>query len=332
MQAFTLAELALKPHRNPQRMRRMWKPCARLLFLSVIWIWVSACAPPPASYPEGALPPDDRGHRPGLSTPPQRLVVLSPSITEILFHMGAGDRIVGVSRFCLWPEEAGELPRVGGGMDPNPEAVLRLSPDLILSSGSQAPPALRRLEELGIPVVLLDHHSLDKVLSDIMVLGKWLGMEEPSRELVASMESDRDSLAHRVAGQPGDPRTAVILYGFNELLSAGRGSFPSDLVQLAGGINRADEIHSPWPLLNEETLLRWDPDFIIFSLHGSETDDEVKSGLSGFARDPRWRSLRAVTQGNLHAIEDSLLAIPGPRSLPAALRLYEIFHGEAERP
>jgi len=274
------------------------------------------------------LPPDDRGVAPGLSKSPERLVILSPSITEMAFALGAGEMVVGVSRYCRWPEETKYIPKVGGGLDPNPESILKLNPDIILSSGSRVSPPLRRLEESGLPVAYLNHESLEDVFSDIKTLSIWLKREREGKALLEKLHKERDFIADRVAGQDAPKPSVVVLFGFQDLLSAGRGSFPSDIIKLAGGENLADTIDTPWPVLSPEKLLKWNPEIILFALTGEESEEEIKEGILQFSKDPRWRALRAVRDNKLYPVENSLLSIPGPRSIRAAKILAGYFYPE----
>lgn len=300
-------------------------PTALLILL------LAACTP--AEDPETTnLWLDDRGTRISEVLDPQRIIVLSPSLTEMIYTLGEEERIVAVSRYCRWPDAARELPQVGGGLDPDTESILALQPDLVLSSVTALSPPLKKLEQIGLPVALLNQTSLEDVFVDFKKLSLWLGVGEKGGRLLRTWKSEQEKLQNRVGELTEPLPRAVVLYNSNNLLSAGHNTFASDLVQLAGGENLPDQTGDPWPILNPEVLLKWNPDVIFFSLNGDETPNEVKAKLLQFRKDPRWSQLEAVKKDRLYPIPDSLLAIPGPRSLEAARTIAQYLHGVKPSP
>ena len=271
---------------------------------------------------------DDRGVTIAKSLDPRRIIVLSPSLTEMIYALGEEERIVAVSRYCRWPDAARELPQVGGGLDPDTESILALQPDLVLSSVTSLSPPLRKLEQIDLPVALLNQTSLEDVFSDFQKLSHWLDAEEKGASLLRAWKLEQEKLQSRVAEHSGPRPRAVVLYDWESLLSAGRNTFASDLVQLAGGENLPDQTEDSWPVLNPEMLLKWNPDVIFFSWSGNETPNEINVELQRFRKDPRWSRLAAVKKNRIYPIPDSLLAIPGPRSLEAARAIAKYLHGE----
>lgn len=308
------------------------EPSVKTWILSgLLMLLLSACSGPEAES-TGGLWEDDRGKPVSPALTPRRMVVLSPSLVEMVYALGEESRITAVSRYCRWPDEARELPQVGGGLDPDTETILGLQPDLILSSVSSLSPPLMKLEDTGIPVALLNQTTLDDIFYDFRKLSAWLGVESRGLAILEQWRDERAQLESWVKERPAPKPATVILYDFQSLLSAGKHSFASDLVQLAGGLNLPDQTGEPWPVLSPEMLLKWNPEVILFSLNGNETPKEVKAGLQQFRNDPRWSNLKAVRSDRLHTIPDSQLAIPGPRSLFATQSIARLLYPETPPP
>lgn len=299
------------------------------LILYFVGAGLAGCGSP-STEPSPAYPADDRGRIPELEEPPRRIVVLSPSLTEILFALNAEDRIIAVSRYCRWPDAARELPSVGGGMDPSTEKLLSLRPDLVLSSGSRIPGPLARVESAGVPVALLNHSTLDDVYRDIRTLGSWIAEETRAQTLIANLRAGEKAIREKTARRNGPRPGVVVLYDSRDLQSAGANTFTSDLVRIAGGTNLPDATGAPWPILNPESLLRWNPEVIFFSFNGGESPGTIETNLRTFSADPRWENLRAVQNERLYPIPDSLLSIPGPRSIEAARLLQRYLTPETD--
>lgn len=267
---------------------------------------------------------DDRGAVIELPSPPARVIVLSPALAEVLYALDLGDRVVGLSRYCNWPAETAGVPRVGGGLDPSIEAVLQLEPDLVLSSGTRGTPALDRLEQLGMPVGVFSQNHIRDLLQDIRSLARIFGIDARGERLVAAIQEQCNALSDRVAGAstPAPERPGVlVLFGMDSLLSAGKPSYITEIIELAGGRNAAGALDEPWPNLSPEALVFYDPDCIVFSLNAGEDPESARASLDAFARDPRWSEIAAVRHGRLFLVENGLLNVPGPRIITGAERL-----------
>lgn len=232
-----------------------------------------------------------------------RVVSLSPSVTEVLFALGAGPSVVGVSRYDDWPPEALRLPRVGGSLDPSFEALVALRPDAVVSAQRPAQAELpARLEALGIRVLLLRIESLQELDAAIDRFAALVGREAQAPALRASIT--REVASARALAQGRTPPRTLVLVGASPLIAAGPGSFLDELLVLAGGRN---VLTSPtrWPALSHESLLALAPEVIL-----------DLSSMDGAADRSPWRTdsaVPAVRAGRVHRLEDPVLLRPGPR-------------------
>ncbi|MBZ0225563.1 MAG: helical backbone metal receptor [Comamonas sp.] len=251
---------------------------------------------------------DDAGQTTRFDAPPARIVSLLPSLTETVCALGACDRIVGVDRYSNWPEPVKALPRVGGGLDPNVEAVVALKPDVVLIGTSSR--ASVRLRALGLKVVALEPKTRAAMRHATDVLGQVLqvaGAQALSHRIDAGVQAAADSMPRAARGQRVYYEVTPAPH------AAGRGTFIDELMQALGLINIIDPALGPYPRINPELVVRLDPDLIMVSQQGA---DEL-------ARRPGWAKLRALRQGRVcefNAAERDILVRPGPR-MPEAARL-----------
>ncbi|HMI87944.1 MAG TPA: helical backbone metal receptor [Polyangiaceae bacterium] len=251
---------------------------------------------------------------------PQRIVSLSPSTTEILFAVGAGQRVVGRSRFCDYPPEATSLPVVGGFVDANLEEIVRLSPDLVVGARGPAGPLLAdKLQSLGIATLFPPTQSIAQIESAISEIAVRVGAAEGGASVVASMRARQKAIAAAVADE-ARVRT-LLVFGVAPIVVAGPESFPSEMIELANGQN-VMRSGGAYPAVNAETLITLDPEVVI---------NAAVAGATGQAgaidRDaPGWRELRAVRQGHLMPLTDETALRPGPRTADGIAAIARILH------
>jgi len=250
---------------------------------------------------------------------PVRIVSLIPAVTEMLFAIGAGDQVVGVSAFDTYPKEATTRTRVGGLFDPNFEAILTLRPDLAIVYGSQDE-LIKRLERANIPMFPYRHAGLGDITDTIRALGQRTGHTSQANSLAAQIEGDVEAVRRSVAGK-ARPRT-LLVFGREEasmrgLYVSGGVGFLHDMLEVAGGINvMADVTREGLPLSLEQLLARA-PDVVI-ELRATE-----KWSPARYAREAEaWRtvSIPAVRSSRVMFLPDDAITIPGPR-VGAAVRL-----------
>lgn len=253
---------------------------------------------------------------------PRRLVSLAPSITETLYALGAGDRLLAATDYCDYPAEAGRLPKVGGYYNPNYEVIVSLHPDVaVLLTEHQD--AARRLRQLRVPVLAVEMHSLAGLITTYLQLGALCGAEAQGAVLI------RDLLAAvaqcRPEGPAPNPAPRVLLVisrdyqepGIRETYAAGRGEFYDELLQLAGAENAYGRRWPKYPKLTAEGLLAIDPDVIIELVADPRS---LSRPVDRLAAD--WRQvpgLRAARDGRVEILAGSYTVRPGPR-LPLLLR------------
>ncbi len=264
---------------------------------------------------------DDLGRKLYLAKPPQRIVSLAPSITEILFAIGLNEEIVGVTEFCDFPPEALTKPKVGYAT-PNLEMIVGLQPQLVLAPRSfLRVDLLNKLEQLKIPTFILDPHTVEDIFAHIQLLGRMVGRPQEANAQAALMRKQLAGLSSRLA----DLSRPTLLYILNSepLITVGPGSFIHRLIELAGGRNAADQATAPYPHLTMEEVLRQNPDILLFPVGRHEGIPQVEQDSWR-----RWTTLSAVQHGKLFQVDSDLLNRPGPRILEGLKQLVKILHPE----
>jgi iron complex transport system substrate-binding protein len=255
----------------------------------------------------------------------QRIVSTAPSITEALFAMGLGPRVVGVTIYCNYPAEVLKLPKIGTLLKPDVEAIIAMRPDLVVVQ-KQPNHLAEELTRLHIPYVEVQNQNLDAVYAAARAIGKAANAEAAAEQLIHSMQSELQGIAKLVAGRP-KPSVAFIV-GHNagrlEGMIAGSGtSYFSDLLNMAGGTNVFADAAGPYPKISLEEVLSRNPDVILeLSGEGKAKEEEVVAV---------WRShrtLKAVATGRVYAIPPGPVLIPGPRAPEAARSVLYLLHPE----
>lgn len=278
-----------------------------------------AASPPPADR----VVVDDLGREVRLAAAPRRIVSLAPNLTETLFALGLGDRLVGVTDFCDYPPAAMRLARVGGVASPSVERILALRPDLVLATTvGNGRDAVLGLAALGLPVVVTDPHDLDGVARSFELAGLAAGAPEEGVTLARQFRDRVEAVRRRVEGR-ARPRTLVLVWP-DPLVAAGPSSFVASLLRVAGGTNAlggeaASRLTGQYPTLGVESVLALAPEVIVLAGSPGTT-------VEALSRLRRYREIPAVREGRLVAIDQELLARPGPRLAAAAEALAEVLH------
>ncbi len=275
-----------------------------------------------------------------IKSTPKRVVTLAPSITEIVFALGCGDRVVGVDSFSNYPPELtklvkeGRIAVVGGYWKPDIEKIVALHPDVVFAdAGVPSHMTLaRRLEAMGVKVIFLHgggSSSVYDVYRDIMIVAKVLGVEEEGKRLVEEIEKELEAVSKLVAGEP-KPKV-LVLFGTPKwgVYAAGGGTFIDYVVRQAGGINVASRLHG-WVQLSYEQVLEMNPTVVIVSAMASTRGDAAKV-LQAWASTPLNKTL-AFTRGTVcifYGMADDVLSRPGPRIGIAVQLVASVLHPEA---
>ena len=270
---------------------------------------------------------DDAGRSVTLDGPPKRIMTLTPGNTEILFALGAEDRIVAVDQWSDFPPAAKAKPRVAP-LHPSLEQIVRFSPDLILSTHGGAEPLLP-LERHGIRVMVFAPRTLDDIYRNILLIGRIVNAERRAEGLVRAMRQRVAAVVAKVQDAPR-PKVFIEFDGSDPSrpFTAGPGSFIDLLVQLAGGANIAARSRTAWPQFSLEELIRADPDLIILSDASAPINPqtpELVASRSG------WSHLRAVRLGAIAAIDSNAISRPGPRIVEGLELLAGLLHPDRFR-
>ncbi len=291
-----------------------WRGSLPLLALLLV-AWAPADAAPLTLV-------DDAGRSVVLGGPPKRILALTPSSTEIMYALGAEDRIVAVDQWSDYPPAA-KAKRKISPLTPSLEQIVRLTPDLILSTHGGAEPLLP-LERQGIRVLILEPRTLDEVYQNVFLIGRIVDAQERAERLVRAMQQRAAVVLAKVSDAPR-PRVFIELDAIdpNRPFTAGPGSFIDALIRLAGGANVAALSRIAWPQFSLEELLRADPDLIILGDALVPMNPQTPE-LVG--RRPGWKRLRAVRLGAIYPIETEVVSRPGPRVVEGLELLARLFH------
>jgi iron complex transport system substrate-binding protein len=258
---------------------------------------------------------DDFGDVVQTDHPPTRIVSLNPSTTEILFALGAADRLVGRSNYDWWPDSAKLIPALGDGIRPNVEAVLAAHPDLVLLYASlDNRAAASRLRSAGVNTLSLKIDHIADFARGVRLLGVVIGDSVRARTVVDSVQR---TLASVRAATQGLTAPKVFWHIWDApIMTIGGGSFMNELVDIAGGRNVYADIKSPSAEISLEDIARRDPDFILAGPVGKR---QVES-------DPRWLIVRAARDHKILVVDTTLVARPAVRLGEAAVSLARLLH------
>ena len=289
-------------HTRRRRARWLLLPATVALAISLV---LASCAtlniePPPS--PEYLV--DDLGRMVLVQEGPQRIVSLSPANTEILFALGLGDRVVGVTEFCNYPPEALDKEKVGAFYPPDIEKIVALSPDLILASDIHRHEIIPVLEERGLTVFALAPQTLEDVLDSIDKAGKITGREEEAAELVSSMRESIDRVRRQTAELDEKPRVLYVTW-HDPLWTVGRKTWIDDLIQIAGGANIFSAYFESGAMVEIEWVVLLNPDVIITSAWSLDWAKE----------EPLLANTEARQQGRIYQSDDDLVQRPTARLL-----------------
>ena len=276
----------------------------------------------PLRVQAGQVFEDQLGRQVRVASSPQRIVSLAPNITEILYTLGLGDRIVGVTEFSDYPEEAKEKPKVGTYVSSNIEKIVSLRPDLIIGTfgGTREETALR-LEQLGYPVYVTKSKTMDEVLVMIEKIGMITGKRPEAGVLVRSLRRRILAVVDRVAGAP---RPLVFLQiNARPLMTVGAGSFHDELISSAGGENLAGHTAARYPQYSIEDVVKRAPDFILISTmdrHGLFEEQK--------AQWMRWPDIPAVRNNRILFVDSDLIDRASPRIVDGLEEMARLIHPE----
>jgi iron complex transport system substrate-binding protein len=302
-----------------------------------VWLLLAGCAPrgpvgapagPPAARP--ATVTDDLGRKIPLGRPCQRLVSLSPGNTELLFALGLGDRIVGVTSYSTYPPEAREKAVVGGFTNPDLEKIVALHPDLVFAERGNPTEVLDKLREMGITVAAFNPESLNGVLDTTRRLGQITGKQHRAEAVIAGWQQRVERVRALTATAGRRPR-ALFVVSLDGLWVAGPKNYLNDMIEAAGGTNVAANAPLAWPQFSLEEVVARDPEVLFVtaahfdSNHAATSTAQMLSRLRG---DERWARVAAVKSGRVCVLDADSVLRPGSRAFGGLAPMAHALHPE----
>jgi iron complex transport system substrate-binding protein len=265
---------------------------------------------------------DESGRKVTVPAKIERFVSLAPNLTEVVYAIGAGDRLVGNTTFCNYPAEANKVAKVGDTMQPSIERILALRPQLVLvSTASQLEAFTKQLNEHRIAVYITDPHDLEGVFHSIVSVGDLLNESVAASELVKKLRARSEKVEHAIAGLP--PVSVFFQLSGQPLYTAGKSSFVTNLIERAGGRSVTSDVNEAWPRLSDEAALASRPEAVIM-LSGDAMGAAANTKVA-----PALRNSPAVQSGRVYQIDGDLLTRPGPRLVDGLEQIARALHPEA---
>ena len=269
-------------------------------------------------------------HAGARTTNARRIVSLAPSTTETLFTVGCGPRVAGATRYCNYPAAAKRVERVGGYIDPSFERIAGLKPDLIVAlRGPEHKRVRAYLERMGLPMLAVDHESLEGIVASMEQLGRVCGMQKRGAQLARLARARLQKVTQRIRGRKR-PRV-LIVFGrasvkgpLREVYVAGRMGLYDDVLRRAGGINAFPRDVPAYPKLSAEGIAALDPDLIV-----ELAPDLERQGVTHAQLLKSWgtiTSLRAVRKNAVHILPGAYGEVPGPRFVDLVVHLSNLLH------
>lgn len=292
------------------------------IWLIISWLSLAGCRNEavknvdPANAPVRELT-DDLGRRVKIPEKIDRAVSLAPNLTEIVFAVGAGEKLVGVTTYCNYPEEAKNIQKIGDTMNPNIESIVALKPQIVLiSTASQIETFTNTLEQQKIAYFVTNPQNLDGIYKSIYQIGEIFGKNEKAN-------SNVDELRRRVADIETRTNTAADVKAFLQisrepLYTIGKDSFITDLIDRAGGVSVTKDVATAYPKLSKETALALGPEAIILS----ESDDNQTPN-------DVFKNSAAVKNNKVLKINADIISRPAPRIVDALEQLAKFLHPES---
>ena len=267
-----------------------------------------------------------------LDSPPERIVSLAPSNTEILFAVGAGDKVVGVTNYCNYPYnftawiEAGNMTSIGSHYSLAVEPIVALDPDLVIASTVGNSENVVNLKKLGYNVLVLETKTLDGLLKDILLVGRATGNEIKASNLVTEMRTRIDSVVNKVTNVPTTPKVYHEVWR-DPLRSAGPGTFVDDLITLAGGENIFNDASTSWPTVSSETVIEKNPE-VIFLPDNYMGETDLPLTIETIKDRAGWNLITAVQNDAIYEIDGNTISRAGPRLVDALELIAKMIHPE----
>jgi iron complex transport system substrate-binding protein len=285
-----------------------------ILFFSITIVLVSVRLSPCATFE------DDLGRKITLEQPPARIIPLAPSLTEILYFLGLGDRVVGVTTFSQYPPEAALKPKVGSYINLNVEKIISLSPDLVVGTADgNDPGVVDLLGQAGINVFIVNPRDVRAVIVTVDTVGKVCGLPEKASTLSRELAVRVDKIMEKtmVRNKP----LVFLQINLKPIMTVNKHTFHHDLIRLAGGINMTADEPITYPRISLEEVIRRKPEVILIS--SMERGGRFERARQGWST---WKSIPAVKNGRVHLVDSDLIDRPSPRIIQGLEALARFIH------
>ena len=264
---------------------------------------------------------DDAGRRVSLPERVERVITLAPNLTEIVFAVGGGDRLVGNTTYCDYPAEAKAIAKIGDSLQPSLERIIALQPQVVLiTTASQLEVFTQQLHNQNIAIFVTDPHDLEDIFRSIEQIGQILGQTEQASELVKRLRERTTAIEQTV--QATKPVRVFYQVSGSPLYTIGKEAYLTDLIRRAGGVSVTADVPGAWPRYSDESALAARPEAIILPTGGS-------MGAANSSVTDALRNSPAVLAGRVHKINDDHLARPGPRLIDGLEEMARALHPEA---
>lgn len=268
---------------------------------------------------------DDLGRNVLVEKIPERIISLAPSNTEILFALGLGDKVVGVTDYCTYPPKAIEKPKVGGFNTVNIETVVSLTPDLLLATQIHNKTIIPALERLNLTVVALSPETLTGVIDDIKLIGNITGTPKESSQLTGDLQKRIDAVKSKTGKLTQEQKPTVLYLTWHDpLMTAGKGTLADDVITMAGGINIAGDISGNSNITLEIVIDR-NPQIIVASVGMGSGEDLPWQYVN---TESRLKATDALIHNRVYKIDGDLIHRSGPRIVDALEIMAQFLHPE----
>lgn len=248
---------------------------------------------------------------------PHRMVCLAPSITDTVYELGSGADVVGITDYTKYPPEAMQKPSVGGVINPSLEKLASLHPDLVLAIGDlNSADLIRSIEQLGFPVFVIQPHGIEGIYRSIESIGEAINQRANAASLIARLRKRERTVREHAAGQKR-PSIFFLLWA-DPVMTAGRGAFITELIEIAGGTSITKDLANEWPRVSLETLIARQPEYVLMVKGSAVT-------LEALRKQSVWSSVEAIAKGRVIYVDDRI-NFPSPLALDVLEDLAKQLH------
>ena len=285
-------------------------------FFTGLFLWPAVCSSSTFS--------DSLGREIVLKKPPSRIVSLAPSLTEILYYLGLGDKVVGVTQFSNYPPEAASKPQIGNYTGLNVEKIIGLDPDLVLGTkDGNKPQVVRLLDHAGIPAYIVNPRNIEEIIKTMADIGRICGITEKAEKIAAELNQRVKKIQNHVKSL--DTPLVFLQINIQPIMTVNRNTFHHDLIHLAGGKNIAADNSITYPRISIEEIFKLKPDIILISSMGKKVMFEQ-------ARQDwlQWKFIPAVINQRVNLIDSDLIDRPSPRIIDGLEKMARLIHPEVD--